>query len=46
MGFDTFERVRDFVYKCKTCGKEVPSGIVNISSHWAECTGKFSQRNL
>lgn len=44
MGFDTFEKVKEFVFRCKTCREEVPSGIVNISSHWAKCTGKeFTQ---
>ncbi len=46
MGFGTFEKVRDFVYKCKTCGQEVPSGIVSISGHWSECTGKFFTQEL
>ena len=46
MGFDSFEKVRNFTYKCKTCSKEVPSGIVNISSHWTECTGKFFTEEL
>ena len=44
MGFDTFEKVKEFVFRCKTCGEEVPSGIVNISGHWTKCTGKeFTQ---
>ncbi len=40
MGLDTFEKAGDFLYKCKTCGAEVPSGIFSISGHWAECSGK------
>lgn len=40
MGFDTFEKIGDFLYRCKTCGKEVHSGIFSMSGHWAECTGK------
>jgi len=40
MSLDSFEKVRDFVYRCKTCGEEVPAGIINISGHWAKCTGK------
>lgn len=27
-------------YKCTTCGATVPSGIINLSGHWAECGGK------
>lgn len=27
-------------YRCTTCGTTVPSGIINISGHWAECAGK------
>ena len=40
MVFDTFEKVRDFLYRFKTCGEEVPSGIFNLSSHLDKCTGK------
>ena len=46
MGFDTFEKAGDFLYKCKTCGKEVPSGIINLSGHWADCTGKSFTEGL
>lgn len=42
MVFDTFEKVRESVYRCKTCGEEVPGGIFNLSSHWNKCTGKDS----
>jgi len=27
-------------YKCETCGKEMPTGIITISAHWSECEGK------
>lgn len=37
---ETFEQVSEFIFKCKTCGKEIPAGIFNISGHWAECTAK------
>lgn len=40
MGFDSFEKVSDFMVKCKTCGEEVSTGIGNISGHWVNCTGK------
>ena len=40
MSFDSFRLIREGVLQCKTCGREVPSGIFNISGHWAECTGK------
>jgi len=46
MGLDTFERIGDYLYRCKTCGKEVESGIINISGHWAECTGKGLVENI
>jgi len=39
-GVDTFERIGEHLFKCTTCGKEVPSGIINISGHWASCSGK------
>jgi len=35
-----FEQIADHLFKCETCGKIVESGIVNISGHWAECSGK------
>lgn len=37
---DSFEKVQDGIYKCKTCGEQLSSGIMNISSHWDGCTGK------
>lgn len=27
-------------WTCPTCKKKLPSGIVGISNHWAECGGK------
>lgn len=44
MGFEligehpTFDTPR--FYKCTTCEAVIPSGIINISGHWAECAGK------
>lgn len=35
-----FEKLDNGFFMCKTCGEQVPSGIVNISGHWVECTGK------
>ena len=35
-----FTKIKEFLFKCDTCGKEVESGIINISGHWAECAGK------
>ena len=26
--------------KCCTCGQLVPRGILNLSGHWCDCTGK------
>lgn len=55
MCFDTFELIGehdkdDFstprFYSCKTCSTVVPSGIVNLSGHWAECTGKQTMDNV
>lgn len=43
MGF-TF--IKDYLFKCDTCGKEVPSGITNLANHWAECYGKDTIDNL
>ncbi len=37
---DSFEKIGDKMYRCTTCGFELPSGIVGITKHWAECTGK------
>ncbi len=37
---DSFEKIGPHLLKCKTCGKEVKTGIVNISTHWCSCTGK------
>ena len=46
MSLDTFERVGEYMFRCKTCGQEVPSGIINISSHWAECSGKEQMKYI
>lgn len=35
-----FTLIKEYLFKCDTCGKEVPSGITNLSGHWAECFGK------
>jgi len=44
MAFDSFETVCMGILRCKTCGEEIPSGVVSISRHWNACTGKdFSQ---
>ncbi len=40
MGLDSFELFSDTHVKCKTCGAEVMRGIISISGHWVECTGK------
>jgi len=36
----------DNTHTCETCGKEIPTGILNISSHWAECGGKGFYESL
>lgn len=33
-----FEKVRDFVIKCKYCGKEISNGLLNIINHQTECS--------
>ena len=38
--FNTFELIGDNTAKCNTCGRVIPTGIVNISGHWVQCTGK------
>lgn len=38
--FLDFEQVGEFLFKCKNCGEEIPSGIANVSSHWVKCGGK------
>jgi hypothetical protein len=46
-GDDSFIHIGDGLFKCKGCGEEVPSGIFNLSGHWAKCTGKeFTQTLL
>jgi len=40
MGFDDFEPVVNFTTKCKHCGSVIPTGIVSISEHWNNCSGK------
>lgn len=35
-----FELIGNNTVKCKTCGKEMPTGIIGISGHWVQCTGK------
>ena len=37
---ESFKMIKEGLFKCKTCGKEIPSGIFNISGHWVDCTGK------
>lgn len=46
MSFESFELIGDFNVKCKTCGKEMPTGIFSISQHWTKCTGKVFTENL
>lgn len=43
MGFTQIERN---LFKCDTCGEEVPSGIANISGHWVRCEGKEFSKEL
>lgn len=51
-GFELITNVRegDFTtlrfYKCTTCGEVLPSGIITLSGHWAECTGKGMMDNI
>lgn len=42
MCFQDFELLTDkeFTVRCKTCGEEMPTGIVNLSTHWSNCSGK------
>jgi len=35
-----FERVENGMFKCETCGAEVPAGIINLANHWNDCAGK------
>jgi hypothetical protein len=43
---DSFIKIKEGLYKCKTCGQEVESGIRSISNHWGSCTGKEFTANL
>ena len=43
---DTFERIGEHLFRCKTCGAEVESGIINISGHWVNCSGKRQFDNI
>jgi hypothetical protein len=31
---------QEFMRECVTCGAIVPTGIISLSGHWAECGGK------
>ncbi|AGO49649.1 hypothetical protein Phi13:2_gp039 [Cellulophaga phage phi13:2] len=33
-------------WDCPDCGINLPSGIVGISSHWAQCGGKEMHENI
>lgn len=33
-------------YKCNACGEVFPSGIVTLSRHWAECSGKGFMKDI
>ena len=33
-------------WDCPSCGAHLPSGIVGISSHWAECGGKEKHQEI
>ena len=33
-------------WDCPTCGKHLPSGIVGIAKHWADCGGKNFHKEL
>lgn len=35
-----FEMVREGTTRCVDCGKEVPTGIINLAQHAAECFDK------
>ena len=40
----TFDTLR--FYRCTTCNAVIPSGIINLSGHWAECAGKGMMDNI
>ncbi len=41
MSFQDFDLIEDNrKVRCRTCGKVMDTGIVNISQHWVRCTGK------
>ena len=44
--FSSFELIGDHKVKCKTCGEEMPTGIITISNHWCNCTGKGFYNDL
>lgn len=37
---DRFKHIGENKFQCSSCGEVVPSGIINISGHWAKCEGK------
>ena len=43
---ESFEKIAPFNYRCKDCGKEGLSGIVQISEHWSKCTGRKFYNSL
>ena len=45
-GMDSFGSIGEHLFRCKDCGAEVESGIINISGHWAECSGKSVVENV
>ena len=45
-GLDRFETIGKHLLRCKDCGQEVPSGIMNISEHWTKCGGKQQMDNI
>lgn len=40
------QEVKPKGWDCPSCGKNLPSGIIGISNHWAECGGKKFQTEL
>ena len=36
-----FTQIGKHLFKCDKCGKEIPSGILNIATHWNKCIDEF-----
>jgi len=43
---NNLRQIGPHLFKCTKCGDTLSSGIINLSSHWADCSGKDFMRDL